>query len=195
MVEDHVDAGSTPAERTSPPGPATGRSLYERLARGGTGWGSSGRWGSRQTRRAFDPAASRFEPWAPSSCLRSSSGESASLVRTRARVRIPPKAPCGCSSAGQSASLPSWRSPVRSRSAARMPLKKGRRGLFKRWWRNWQPRTPQERVSSDMRVRLPPGARRVNRPGCRASLLTSARVTPWRSSRPLSAMGDEITRW
>ena len=36
----------------------------------------------------------------------------------------------------------------------------------KRWWRNWQPRTPQKRVSSDVRVRPPPGARwRVNQPG------------------------------
>ena len=37
----------------------------------------AGQWGgrgSRQTRRAFDPGDSRFEPRAPSSCLRSSSG-------------------------------------------------------------------------------------------------------------------------
>ncbi len=33
-----------------------------------------------------------------------------------------------------------------------------------RWWRNWQPRTPQERVSSDVRVRLPSGARMESEP-------------------------------
>lgn len=41
----------------------------------------------------------------------------------------------------------------------------------------------------------PPLHWRVNRSGNRASLLTSARVTPWDSSSPLSApVGDEITR-
>ena len=35
---------------------------------------------------------------------------------------------------------------------------------------------------------------RVNRPGCRAPLLTDARIAPWRSSRPLSSEGDETTR-
>lgn len=63
-------------------------------------------------------------------------------------------------------------------------------GRFKRWWRNWQPRTPQKRVSSDVRVRPPPGARwRVNQSGHWASLLTSARPRAWASIAPLSAHG------
>jgi hypothetical protein len=48
------------------------------------------------------------------------------LVGTRCPGQHRGKAPCGCSSAGQSIGLPSRRSPVRSRSAARM-----------RWWWNF----------------------------------------------------------
>lgn len=53
--------------------------------------------GGSSTGRAtvLGTAGSRFESWAPSSCLRSSSGQSAFLVRTRTRVRISAKAPCG----------------------------------------------------------------------------------------------------
>jgi hypothetical protein len=57
-------------------------------------------WAVAQIGRAlgFDPRGSGSESLAPSSCLRSSSGQSVSLVRRRPRVRIAPEAPCGCSS-------------------------------------------------------------------------------------------------
>lgn len=133
-----------------------GSALVSRMARVGTGWrlhvlvlqpwqrgrleessvaGSNPaertvfRWvmGEPADPLGFDPRASRFDPWAPSSRLLSGNGKHVSLVRRQSGFDSPGRlasSTCGCSSVGQSISMPRRGSPVQIGSAARMRL----------WW-------------------------------------------------------------
>jgi hypothetical protein len=47
---------------------------------------------------------------------------------------------------------------------------------YLRWWRNWQTRTPQERVSSDVRVRVSLGAQGLRPLGRRQASLHTSQV-------------------
>jgi hypothetical protein len=156
--------GSIPGRRTdrhSMPIRPTGRTAQSDCA----DRGSNPRWAAMPPRTAAVPLSYSGRPGsAPgggSTCSYSNRGREGGLRSRQLRVRLPPSTPS--------------KNPGADRRS-------------KRWWRNWQPRTPQERVSSDVRVRLPPSARKVNlalsRPGRRVGTVWGHRGVDWSWYQP-----------
>ncbi len=153
--------------RLPPPVPFPIRSIGRTLGSGPGNRGSNPRWalsgalswpvGEVADPPDFGSGVSRFDPWAASN---------ACLVITAARilgkeavgVQFPEQALCERSVDGGTRPCQGCRGSI--------PV-----AHSKRWWRNWQPRTAQTRVSSDVRVRLPPGVLKEHWPSGYGSAL------------------------